>query len=115
MPKPAQGITANDGGADGLPKPAKGFTANLDTDVATNPLGAGGATSAKKPAAQNYKQDDQAFHLQSLAAAYQRDQQVNQRIAMMNMNMNAIQAGITSAWEVTLYPNQGILIRLSGS
>ncbi|MCP4941938.1 MAG: hypothetical protein GY924_08165 [Planctomycetaceae bacterium] len=107
VPKPAQGITANDGGSDGLPKPAKGFTANLGTDVATNPLGSGGATSAKKPAAQNYKQDDQAFHLQSLAAAYQRDQQVNQRIAMMNMNMNAIQAGITSAWEVTLYPNQG--------
>ena len=107
VPKPAQGITANDGGSDGLPKPAKGFTANLGTDVATNPLGTGGATSAKKSATQNYKQDDQAFHLQSLAAAYQRDQQVNQRIAMMNMNMNAIQAGITSAWEVTLYPNQG--------
>ncbi|HBV65148.1 MAG TPA: hypothetical protein DEF45_19235 [Rhodopirellula sp.] len=107
VPKPAQGITANDAGADGLPKPATGFTANLGNDVATNPLGAGEANSEKKPVAQNYKQDDQAFHLQSLAAAYQRDQQVNQRIAMMNMNMNAIQAGITSAWEVTLYPNQG--------
>ncbi len=107
LPKPAEGIAANDRGADGLPKPAKGFTANLGSDVATNPLGAGRANSEKNPVAQNYKQDDQAFHLQSLAAAYQRDQQVNQRIAMMNMNMNAIQAGITSAWEVTLYPNQG--------
>ncbi|MGI9465487.1 MAG: SHD1 domain-containing protein [Rubripirellula sp.] len=107
LPKPAKGITANDRGADGLPKPAKGFTADLGTDVATNPLGQGGATSANKPAAQNYKQDDQAFHLQSLAAAYQRNQQVNQRIAMMNLNMNAVQAGITSAWEITLYPNSG--------
>jgi hypothetical protein len=102
LPKPAEGIAANDRGADGLPKPAKGFTANLGSDVATNPLGAGRANSEKNPVAQNYKQDDQAFHLQSLAAAYQRDQQVNQRIAMMNMNMNAIQAGI-------------ILIRRSGS
>ncbi len=107
LPKPAEGITANDGGADGLPKPAKGFTADLGTDVATNPLGKGGATSANNPAPQNYKQDDQAFHLQSLAAAYQRNQQVNQRIAMMNLNMNAVQAGLTSAWEITLYPNSG--------
>jgi len=111
LPKPAEGFTAGgekaDAGAEGLPKPAKGFTANLDDDVATNPLGSGAATSARKPAAQNYKQDDQAFHLQSMAAAYQRDQKVNQRIAMMNLNMQAIQAGLTSAWEVTLYPNSG--------
>lgn len=102
LPEPAQGITANDG----LPKPAQGFTAELAKDVETNPLGAGGATVAKKPA-QNYKRDDQAFHLQSMAAAYQRNQNVNQRIAMMNLNMQAIQAGLTSAWEITLYPKSG--------
>lgn len=106
LPKPSEGITAQ-GGGDGLPKPAKGFTANLDNDVPNNPLGAGGAKTSQNSAAQNYKRDDQAFHLQSLAAAYQRDQQVNQRIAMMNLNLQAVQAGITSAWEVTLYPNAG--------
>ena len=51
--------------------------------------------------------DDHAFHLQSLAAAYQQDQQVNRQIAIMNLNMQAIQAGLTSAWEVTLYPVNG--------
>lgn len=109
--KPAQGFTPDSGnaglGKDGLPQPAKGFTADLANDVTTNPLGAGGATSGNERAAQNYKQDDQAFHLQSMAAAYQRNQNINQRIAMMNLNMQAIQSGLTSAWEVTLYPNAG--------
>lgn len=103
LPQPAKGIGDNDG----LPKPAQGITADLGNDVKTNPLGSGGNRSASKQPAQNYKRDDQAFHLQSLAAAYQRDQKVNQRIAMMNLNLQAIQAGITSAWEVTLYPKAG--------
>lgn len=112
LTKPVEGFTAGGGktkpGAQGLPNsPIEGFTAKLGNDVATNPLGAGNATAAKTPVAQNYKQDDQAFHLQSLAAAYQRDQKVNQRIAMMNLNLQAVQAGVTSAWEVTLYPNAG--------
>ncbi|MAI71048.1 MAG: hypothetical protein CMM01_09075 [Rhodopirellula sp.] len=111
LPKPVEGFTAGGGktkpGAQGLPKPVEGFTANLGNDVANNPLGGGTAAAASRPAVQNYKQDDQAFHLQSLAAAYQRDQKVNQRIAMMNLNLQAVQAGLTSAWEVTLYPNAG--------
>ncbi len=111
LTKPVEGFTAGGGktnpGVEGLPKPVEGFTANLGNDVASNPLGAGGATATQRSAAQNYKQDDQAFHLQSLAAAYQRDQKVNQRIAMMNLNLQAVQAGLTSAWEVTLYPNAG--------
>jgi hypothetical protein len=53
------------------------------------------------------KQDDHAFRLQAQAAAYHQDQQVNQQIAIMNLNMQAIQAGLTSAWEVTLYPVAG--------
>ena len=53
------------------------------------------------------KQDDYAFRLQAQAAAYHHDQQVNQQIAIMNLNMQAIQAGLTSAWEVTLYPVAG--------
>lgn len=96
------------GGLSGvLPKPAKGITADLGNDLNTNPLGAGGANSARPATNHNYKQDDQAFHLQSLAATYQRDQQVNRQIALMNLNMQSIQSGLTSAWEVTLYPKSG--------
>lgn len=51
--------------------------------------------------------DEHALKLQSLAAAYQQNQQVDRQIAMMNLNMQAIQSGLTSAWEVTLYPGQG--------
>jgi hypothetical protein len=51
--------------------------------------------------------DDESFRLQSLAAAYQQDQKINQQIAIMNLNMQAIQSGLTSAWEVSLYPAAG--------
>jgi len=47
------------------------------------------------------------FKLLSLAAAYQRNQAYNQQIATMNLNMQAIQSGLTSAWEVSLYPLAG--------
>jgi hypothetical protein len=50
---------------------------------------------------------DHSFKLQSLAAAYHQDQQVNRQIAIMDLNMQAIQSGLTSAWEVTLYPTAG--------
>lgn len=53
------------------------------------------------------KRDDHAFQLQAQAAAYQRDKEVDRQIAVMNLNMQAIQAGLTSAWEVTLYPGPG--------
>lgn len=53
------------------------------------------------------KVDDHAFMLQSMAAAYRQDQQMDRQIAVMNLNLQAIQAGLTSAWEVTLYPAQG--------
>ncbi len=57
---------------------------------------------------EDYQQrDDHAFRLQSQAAAYQQNQQLNRQIATMNLNLQAIQAGITSAWEVSLYPVQG--------
>jgi hypothetical protein len=51
--------------------------------------------------------DEHELRLQSLAAAYQQNQEVNRQIALMNLNMQAIQAGLTSAWEVTLYPVSG--------
>lgn len=54
-----------------------------------------------------HEPDEHELRLQSLAAAYQQNEQINQQIAMMNLNLNAIQAGLTSAWEVTLYPVAG--------
>jgi hypothetical protein len=53
------------------------------------------------------KRDDHAFHLESLASAYNQNQAIDRRIAMMNLNLQAVQAGLTSLWEVTLYPGPG--------
>jgi hypothetical protein len=50
---------------------------------------------------------DQAFLLESLAAARQSDEQIRRRIATMQLGLEAVQAGITSLWEVTLYPARG--------
>ena len=50
---------------------------------------------------------DEAFRLEALAAAYFENQKVNRQIAEMNLMMQAVQAGITSAWEVSLYPLPG--------
>jgi len=54
-------------------------------------------------------ESDHAFLLQSLAAAHQRDQQVKREIALAQLQLQAVQAGVTALWEVTLYPanNQG--------
>jgi hypothetical protein len=52
-------------------------------------------------------QEDRAFLLRSLAAARQRDQQVKREIAMMQLQLEAVQSGVTSLWEVTLYPAAG--------
>ena len=51
--------------------------------------------------------DDRAFRLRSLAAAHQRDQQVQREIALLQLQLQAVQAGLTSLWEVTLYPAAG--------
>jgi hypothetical protein len=45
--------------------------------------------------------------LVSSLSAGPRTQQIDRQIAQMNLNMNMINAGITSAWEVTLYPVPG--------
>jgi hypothetical protein len=52
-------------------------------------------------------QQKNTFLLQSLAAERQRDQQVQQQIALMQLQMQEVQAGLTSLWEVTLYPAAG--------
>jgi hypothetical protein len=54
---------------------------------------------------EDYQQrDDNAFRLQSLAAAYQRDRQVQRQIAQTQLNLGAVAVGLTSVWEVMLYP-----------
>lgn len=53
--------------------------------------------------------EDSDFLLQSWMAAHQRDAQVQREMAMMSLKLQAVQAGLTSLWEVTLHPplNQG--------
>jgi SLA1 homology domain 1, SHD1 len=62
-------------------------------------------------AANNKKQYDQAstqeFLVQSLMAARQRDEQIQQQIAQMELNQ-AVLSGATQLWEVTLYPGRGV-------
>jgi hypothetical protein len=60
------------------------------------------------------EQENQAFLLQSAAAARQADEQVKRQIALMQLNLQAaqaqlqaVQAGVLSLWEVTLYPARG--------
>jgi hypothetical protein len=53
------------------------------------------------------ERDDHAFRLEAMAAAHLKNQQIDRQIALMNLNLQAIRAGLTSAWEVTLYPVPG--------
>jgi hypothetical protein len=48
--------------------------------------------------------EDLGFLLRSLAAARQQDQMVQREIARMQLKRQAVEAGVTSLWEVTLYP-----------
>jgi hypothetical protein len=52
-------------------------------------------------------QQHSAFLLQTLAAERQRDEHVNRQIALMQLQLQAVEAGLTSLWEVTLYPAAG--------
>lgn len=52
-------------------------------------------------------EDDLGFLLRSFVAAREQDQEVNREIALMQLNMQAIEAGVTTLWEVTLYPVVG--------
>jgi hypothetical protein len=51
--------------------------------------------------------EDHSFMLESLAAALLRDKQVKREIALMQLKLQAVEAGVTSLWEVTLYPAAG--------
>lgn len=59
---------------------------------------------AHKHAASRY---ERAFRLEALAAAHVRNQEIKREIALIDLNLQAIAAGLTSAWEVTLYPQRG--------
>lgn len=50
---------------------------------------------------------DQLFRLRTLAAARQRDREVKREIAKLQLQLQAVQAGLTSLWEVTLFPANG--------
>lgn len=52
-------------------------------------------------------QASHAFLLKSLAAARHQDNLVNRQIAELKLQLHAVQAGLTSLWEVTLYPTTG--------
>ncbi len=55
----------------------------------------------------NQQRADHAFRLEASAAAYLRNQEMKRQIAQTNLNLQAIRAGLTSAWEVTLHPVRG--------
>jgi hypothetical protein len=57
----------------------------------------------------NYEsQSSMTDELRSLAAARQNDADVSHQIARLQLGMQAVQAGVTSLWEVTLMPGQGV-------
>jgi hypothetical protein len=50
------------------------------------------------------KKEQESFLLQSQAQAYHEDQTTNQQIALMQLQMQAYQAGMFDLWEVELFP-----------
>lgn len=56
----------------------------------------------------NHKaRQQEALQLQVEAARYHKNQEQQQRIAEMQFGLQAVDAGVTSMWEVTLYPARG--------
>jgi hypothetical protein len=53
------------------------------------------------------EREHRAFLMRSFLAARQHDAQVNRQIALMQLQLQAVEAGLTSLWEVTLYPAAG--------
>ncbi|MGE3410240.1 MAG: SHD1 domain-containing protein [Pirellulales bacterium] len=49
-------------------------------------------------------QEQQRLMLKSQAEAYQRDRQNDQQVAMMQLGLLAVGAGVTDLWEVRLFP-----------
>ncbi|HBO45404.1 MAG TPA: hypothetical protein DD670_16025 [Planctomycetaceae bacterium] len=55
------------------------------------------------------QREHESFLLQSQAQAYQQDRLMNQQIAMMQLQMQGVQAGLTNLWEVRLIPGPGVM------
>jgi hypothetical protein len=51
--------------------------------------------------------NDESFRLQAQAAAIIRNQQMAHQVAVAQYNLDLVRSGITSLWEVTLYPGPG--------
>lgn len=52
-------------------------------------------------------QQQRAMELEAQAARYRQDQVERRQIAQMQLGLQAVSAGVTSVWEVTLYPARG--------
>ncbi|MBN1910342.1 MAG: hypothetical protein JW818_11425 [Pirellulales bacterium] len=59
----------------------------------------------KTPARDDDRQE--TFLLQSAAQAYRQNQRVNRQISIIQLQLHAIQAGLTGLWEVHLMPGPG--------
>ena len=53
------------------------------------------------------KRDDIAFRLEAFTSAHLQNQKLQREIALIDLNLQAVRAGLTSIWEVTLYPDFG--------
>jgi hypothetical protein len=62
----------------------------------------------KQAQADEAERAEASFRLQALAAARQHDREVTRQIAQMQLGLTAVVAGVTSLWEVTLYPGNGM-------
>jgi hypothetical protein len=60
---------------------------------------------ARQKERETESREDLAFLLKSFAAARAEDAQIQREIAELQLKMQAVQAGVTSLWEVTLYPD----------
>ncbi len=56
-------------------------------------------------AEEHEKQEQERFYLQSQAMAYQREQQASQQMAMVQLELLAVGAGVVDLWEVYLEPS----------
>jgi hypothetical protein len=54
------------------------------------------------------KQQHESFLLQAQTEAYQQDRRVNQQLAVLQLQMQAYQAGLFDLWEVRLFPGPGV-------
>jgi hypothetical protein len=52
-------------------------------------------------------QEDLSFLLQSLLAARYEDKLIQREIALLKLKLQAVEAGVTALWEVSLYPRPG--------